>query len=282
MLNEKKIKELKKYAGEIRLATMEQFKARGFGHVGGSLSIIDLLAVLYGEVLKVNPKRPEWEERDRFVLSKGHAGPAYYATLSLKGYFPREELRTLNQPGTILPSHPDRNKTPGVDMSTGSLGQGISQALGLALGFKLQGKNNHVYVVVGDGESNEGQVWEAALFAPQKKIDNLVVFIDYNKKQLDGYTKDICDIGNVEEKFSAFGWDVQRIDGHDIVSIYDAIYRTHQVKGKPSVIVLDTVKGKGVPFIEEKMLNHHITISVKEAEKAIQLIKEQLDKEIQQ
>jgi len=282
MLSEKKIKELKKFAAEIRVATMEQFKARGFGHVGGSLSIVDVLAVLYGEVLSINPEQPKWEERDRFVLSKGHAGPAYYATLCLKGYFPREELKTLNQPGTILPSHPDRNKTPGVDMSTGSLGQGVSQALGLALGFKLLGKNNRVYVIAGDGESNEGQVWEAALFAPQKRIDNLVLFIDYNKKQLDGYTKDICDIGNVEEKFSTFGWYVQRINGHDIVSIYDAIDRTRQVSDKPSVIVLDTVKGKGVPFIEEKLLNHHITVSAEEAEEAIKLIKGQLDKEMQQ
>jgi len=263
-------KALETFANEIRIAIMEQFRARGFGHVGGSLSIADTLAVLYGDVLSVDPENSTWEERDICVLSKGHAGPALYATLALKGYFPREVLRTLNQPETILPSHPDRNKTPGVDLSTGSLGQGVSQAVGAALGYKLQGRKNSVCVIAGDGECNEGQVWEAALFAPQHHLDNLILFIDYNRKQLDGYTKDICDLGNLEDKFSAFGWFTTSVNGHDVIAIREAVTTAQKNEGKPSLIVLNTVKGKGVKFLEDMMFNHHIVISEQEVDAAIQ------------
>jgi transketolase len=269
-------KELQIFATQIRIAMMEEFLARGFGHLGGSLSIADLLSVLYGKVMKIDPKNPGWEGRDYLVLSKGHAGPALYATLALRGYFDREVLKTLNQPGTNLPSHPDRNKTIGVDMSTGSLGQGISQAAGAALGFKLQGKTNKVYAIVGDGECNEGQVWEAALFARQRKLDNLIVFIDNNGKQLDGYTRDVCDMGDFCSKFESFGWHARSVDGNDVEQVYDAIDKASLIKDKPSVIVLNTVKGKGVKFVEDTVLNHHIYISREQAMDAINGLKAEL------
>lgn len=278
MLSKNTKNELQRFATKIRLATMEQFEARGFGHAGGSLSLADLLAVLYGNTMKIDPKKPDWDERDYFVLSKGHAGPALYATLALKGYFPVEELKTLNEPNTNLPSHPDRNKTVGVDISTGSLGQGISQAAGVALGFKVQNKPNRVYSAIGDGESNEGQVWEAILFANQRKLDNLIVFVDNNGKQLDGCTKDICDMGDFSKKFEAFGWYAQDIDGHDVEQIYDAIEKAKTMKGKPTAIILNTIKGKGVKFVEDMFLNHHINLTKEQAQQGIEELKAQLDK----
>ncbi len=274
MMNEKTMN-LKLFANEIRIATMEQFKARGFGHAGGSLSIAETLAVLYGEVMALKPNDKDWEGRDRFVLSKGHAGPALYATLALKGYFDREVLKTLNQPGTTLPSHPDRNKTPGVDMSTGSLGQGISQAVGLALGFKLKDKGNRVYCIIGDGESNEGQVWEAILFAGHRELDNLIVFVDDNGKQLDGYTDEICKMGDFAEKFRTFGWYAQTVDGHNVDEILAAVDKAKSIKGKPSVIVLKTLKGKGVKSIEDIYLNHHNIIAQEDSVEAIELLEEE-------
>jgi transketolase len=278
MLSNSERKELQQFAAKIRLASMEQFKARGFGHLGGSLSLAEVLAVLFNKTMKIDPKNPKWEDRDYFVLSKGHAGPALYATLALRGYFDMEELKTLNQPKTNLPSHPDRNKTIGVDMSTGSLGQGVSQAMGIALGFKLQNKPNRVYVIAGDGECNEGQVWEAVLFANQRKLDNLVMFVDYNKKQLDGYTKDICDMGDLAKKFEAFEWYALDIDGHDVEQIYKAIEKAKTMKGKPTAIILNTVKGKGVKFVEEMFANHHINITQEQADEAIKEIKAELNK----
>ena len=277
MLNEKS-KQIEKFALEIRIETLKQLKARGFGHAGGALSVADVLAVLYGEVMKIDPENPKWEDRDYFVLSKGHAGPALYATLALKGYFPVDVLKTLNQNGTTLPSHPDRNMTPGVDMSTGSLGQGISQAAGLAMGFKLQKKTNKVFCIVGDGESNEGQVWEAALFAAHRELDNLVLFVDDNKKQLDGYTDEICRMGEFTQKYEAFGWHAQCVDGHDVGDILDAIDNAETVKGKPSVIVLSTVKGKGAAFIEDMYLNHHINVNPEEIDGAIAELEAELNK----
>lgn len=276
MLDSNLKKELQIFSTQIRIAIMEEFLARGFGHLGGSLSIVELLSVLYGKIMKIDPRNPGWEERDYLVLSKGHAGPALYATLALKGYFDRKLLKTLNQPGTNLPSHPDRNKTIGVDMSTGSLGQGVSQAVGAALSFKLQGKTNKVYAIAGDGECNEGQVWEAALFARQKKLDNLIVFIDNNGKQLDGYTKDICDMGDFSSKFESFGWHSQCVDGNNVEQIYNAIEKTRLIKDKPSVIVLNTIKGKGVKFVEDTVLNHHIYISEEQAIDAINNLKAEL------
>ena len=253
-----KKKELQKLALKIRIAEIEEFKALGFGHVGGSLSITDALAVLYGAVMKYDPKNPKMEDRDKLVCSKGHAGPAVYATLAIHGFFPYEDIKTLNKPGTNFPSHCDRQKTPGVDMTTGSLGQGTSLAVGIALGDKLKGLNSRTFLFVGDGEADEGQVWEAAMFTGAKKVNNLVWLIDDNKKQLDGYTKDIMPQLDFVEKFKAFGFDAVRIDGNDIEQLYDAL--TAPIGDKPRAIVLDTVKGKGIKEVEETLSNHSMTM----------------------
>ena len=186
-----KNKQLRVFAEEIRVETLHELAHLGFGHVGGAMSIVELLAVLYGGEMKINPADPQWEDRDRLVVSKGHAGPAVYATLALKGYFPKEMLLTLNQGGTNLPSHCDRTKTPGIDMTTGSLGQGMSTAIGVALGNKLKKSDAYTYLILGDGECNEGQVWEGAMFAPHFKLDHLIAFVDYNKQQLDGACDDV-------------------------------------------------------------------------------------------
>lgn len=274
ILSQKEKQELEKFATEIRLETLKQIKSLGFGHLGGAMSIVETLAVLYGKVMKIDPKNPRWEDRDWLVISKGHAGPALYSTLALKGYFPMEELATLNRPKTNLPSHCDRNLTTGVDMTTGSLGQGISTAIGVALGNKLDGRESFVYLIVGDGEINEGQIWEGALFAPNHQLDNLILFVDENKKQLDGYTKDINDLGVISEKFASFGWDVYDVDGSDMAEIYQAIQKAKSVKGKPSAIILDTIKGQGLKFVEETMSNHHMRFSEKEHQQADEAIKE--------
>ncbi|MEA4915896.1 MAG: transketolase [Christensenella sp.] len=257
-------KKLERFALEIRVGVLEEMKARGFGHVGGSLSIADALAVLYGSQMRVDPDNPGWGERDKLVCSKGHAGPAVYATLALKGYFPYDMLKTLNQPGTKLPSHCDRNKTPGVDMTTGSLGQGTSLACGMALGERLRGRDTRVFLIVGDGEANEGQVWEACMFAAAKKLGNLVLLLDVNGKQLDGCTKDILDTFDLGAKLSAFGFDTVSIDGNDIGALYDALERTRNGGEKPYAIVLNTIKGKGVRQIEEMKSNHSVAVSAEQ------------------
>ena len=258
MLDKQLEKELQRFALEIRIGAVEEFKARGFGHVGGSLSVADALAVLYGAVMKYDPKNPKMEDRDKLVCSKGHAGPSVYAALGLKGFFPYEDIKTLNQPGTNSPSHCDRQKTPGVDMTTGSLGQGTSLAVGMAMGDKLKGRDSRTFLIVGDGESDEGQVWEAAMFTAAKKVTNLVWLIDNNKKQLDGYTKDILDSGDLRAKFEAFGFEAVRIDGNDLGQLYDAL--TKKAEDKPIAVILDTVKGKGVKEVEETMGNHSMNV----------------------
>lgn len=252
-------KELQKLALEIRIGIVEEIQARGFGHIGGSLSLADALAVLYGAVMRYDSQNPKWPDRDKLVCSKGHAGPAVYATLAVKGFFPYEDLKTLNQPGTYLPSHCDKNKTPGVDMTTGSLGQGTSAAVGIALGDRLRGRDSRTYLLVGDGESDEGQVWEAAMFTAAKKITNLIWLVDDNKKQLDGYTQDVLPIFDLEAKFAAFGFDARRVDGNDIAQVYDAL--TAPIGDKPRAIILDTVKGKGIREVEEAMGNHSMTVA---------------------
>ena len=249
---------LKAFAAQIRCETLKELANLGFGHVGGAMSIVETLAVLYGEEMKIDPKNPKWEDRDWYVQSKGHAGPAIYATLALKGYFPMDWLLTLNQGGTNLPSHCDRNKTPGIDMTTGSLGQGVSLAVGVAAALKMDKKDNRVFLMVGDGELNEGQCWEGAMFASAKKLDNLVMFVDWNKQQLDGNTKDVLDMGDLSAKFSAFGFDTQVVNGHCVEAIYDAIQNTKAVAGKPHCIILDTVKGYGCSAAEGVVPNHHI------------------------
>ncbi len=252
MQKAEKMKELRVFAQEIRVEALKTIGSLGFGHVGGSMSVVEALAVLYGSVMKVDPKNPRWEDRDWCVMSKGHAGPAMYATLGLKGFYPLEQAYTLNQPHTNFPSHTDRTKTPGVDLTTGSLGQGMSTATGAALANKVDGRTNHVFVFVGDGECDEGQVWEAAQFAAHYKLDNLVCFVDSNKRQLDGSVDEIMSHGKgIGAKFDAFGWNVIELaDGNDVEQIYDAVEAAYQVTGKPTCIVLNTIKGKGCTFAE--------------------------------
>ena len=252
MQKAEKMQELRVFAQEIRLETLKTIGSLGFGHVGGSMSIIDALAVLYGEVMKIDPKNPRWEDRDWCVMSKGHAGPSMYATLGLKGFYPLEQAYTLNQPHTNFPSHTDRTKTPGIDLTTGSLGQGMSTAVGAALANKVDGRDNHVFVFVGDGECDEGQVWEAAQFAAHYKLDHLICFVDSNKRQLDGAVDDIMSHGKgIGAKFDAFGWHVIEVaDGNDVEQIYDAVQAAYAVSGKPTCIVLNTIKGKGCTFAE--------------------------------
>jgi len=254
------IREQEQFAAHIRLETVRQVGKRGFGHISGALSVVDALAVLYGSVMRQDPKNPDWPDRDKLVMSKGHAGPALYSTLALLGYFPMSWLDTLNQPGTRLPSHCDRLLTPGIDMTTGSLGQGVSTAIGLAMAQRMDGNGARTYVFVGDGECNEGQVWEGALFAASQKLDNLTLFVDRNHKQLDGTTEEVLDIGDVEAKFEAFGWHTQTIDGHEIAAINAALLAARMEPDRPSCIVLNTIKGAGVPSIANIELNHHIVL----------------------
>ena len=251
-MNKQKLHDLRVFAAEIRLETLKIIGSRGFGHVGGSMSMADAMAVLYGDVMNIDPKNPRWEDRDWFVLSKGHGGPVMYATLGLKGYYPMESAYTLNQPGTDFPSHTDRRKTVGVDLTTGSLGQGMSEAVGAALGSKVKGRTNHVFVAVGDGECDEGEVWEAAQFAAHYKLDNLVCLVDNNKRQLDGAVADVMSHGKgIGAKFDAFGWHVIDVkDGNDVEQISAAIAEAYTVKNQPTCLILNTVKGKGATFAE--------------------------------
>ena len=281
MINDQKVKELERFATQIRIETVKEMGNLGFGHLGGAMSIVETLAVLYGGIMNLDPENPKWEDRDWLVCSKGHAGPAIYATLAMKGYFPMEELLTLNKPGTHLPSHCDRNRTTGIDMTTGSLGQGASLAMGVALGNRMDGRKNTTYLILGDGEIQEGQVWEAAMFAAQQKLDNLVAFVDSNKQQLDGFTKDICGLGDITVKFESFGWCAQDIDGSKVKEIYEAVEKAKSTKGKPSVIVLNTIKGKGCSFIEGKVDNHHVTISKEQMEQTLAELNEKLEKAVE-
>ncbi len=269
MLTPQAIEKVQDFAKEIRKKTLYTIGNLGVGHIGGALSIADILALLYSQEMKVDPKNPQWEERDLLVLSKGHAGPALYSTLALKGFFPLSELDTLNQGGTNLPSHCDRTKTIGIDMSTGSLGQGLSAACGLALSNRIDKNPKYVYAIIGDGESQEGQNWEAAMFAAQYKLDHLIAFTDYNKLQIDGTIDEIMSLGDIEGKWSTFGWYTQRVDGHDISAMHQAIENAKKQTGKPSMIILDTIKGKGAAFCEGLASNHNMNFDLTVANKAI-------------
>ncbi|MCU6734750.1 transketolase [Diplocloster agilis] len=269
---------LQRFALQIRIAMLEEFKALGFGHLGGALSLVETLAALYGGVMRIDPSNPLWECRDKLVCSKGHAGPALYAALALKGYFPYEELKTLNEPGTNLPSHCDRTRTRGVDMTTGSLGQGASLAVGMALGDMLKKKDSKTFLIIGDGEANEGQVWEAFMFAAAKKLSNLTVLIDCNKKQLDGYTADILDMEDLGAKMNAFGFDTVRIDGNDVIEIYEVLVNRMKPGQNPTAVILDTVKGKGIAEIEVKKDNHCIPVTVDECDRWLKYLYEKLSK----
>ena len=243
---------LKEQARKIRKDIVAMICQAKSGHPGGSLSAAEIVTYLYFEEMKIDPANPKWEERDRFVLSKGHAAPVLYAALANKGYFPTEELATLRKIGSHLQGHPDMNKVPGVDMSTGSLGTGISAAVGMALALQMDQKDNYVYALLGDGELQEGQVWEAAMAAGQYKLDHLIAFVDNNGLQIDGNIDDVMSPNPVDQKFAAFGWHVQVIDGHDFQQIADAVAAAKAEQGKPSVIIAKTVKGKGVSYMENQ------------------------------
>ena len=264
-MDKQEVLRLEQFALEIRLNAVKSLDNLGFGHYGGVLSIVETLAVLYGKIMNVDPKNPDWEKRDYFILSKGHAGPALYAALALKGYFPLDTLMTLNKNGTKLPSHLDRLLTPGVDMTSGSLGQGISVATGLAKAIKQNGADQFVYCIVGDGELNEGQCWEAVQFAVRHELDNLVIFIDDNKKQLDGTAEEIGGKRDFAKVFEAFGFNSAEVKGNDVSAIHDAVISAKKVSKKPYAIVLDTVKGQGFGYLESKKDNHHVRPSEEEA-----------------
>ncbi|MCV8867237.1 transketolase [Escherichia coli] len=255
------VKELTQFARDIRIQALKSLTHLGFGHYGGSMSVVETLAVLYGAVMKIDPAAPDWPERDYFILSKGHAGPALYSTLALKGYFPLEELSTLNQNGTRLPSHPDRLKTCGVDSTTGSLGQGISIAGGMALSHKLAGRKNRVFCIVGDGELNEGQCWEAFQFIAHHRLNNLTVFVDWNKQQLDGQLDEIINPFDLEGKFRAFGFDVVTVKGDDIEGLLNVVKPVLPAEARPRVVILDSIKGQGVPCLEQLSNSHHLRLT---------------------
>ena len=251
-MEEKRIKELSIIANKVRKGALTAVYSAKSGHPGGSLSIADVLTLLYFEVMNVDPKNPKMENRDRFVLSKGHTAPALYATLAHRGFFPLEDLKTFRNINSNLQGHPCMNKVSGVDMSTGSLGQGVSAAGGMALAAKLDNKDYRVYTILGDGELEEGQVWEQAMFAAHYKLDNLTAFVDFNGLQIDGDITKVMNPTPIDKKFEAFGWNVIVADAHNIAELYEAIEKAKQVKGKPTVIVMKSVKGKGVSFMENQ------------------------------
>lgn len=251
-LSDEKISSVQAFAKSIRQEIIRSITEAGSGHPGGSLSIADLIALLYEVELNVNPAQPHDPDRDRLVLSKGHAAPAAYAALALKGFFPKEELAGLRKIGHMLQGHPDMKGTPGIDMSTGSLGQGISSSCGIALAGKLDKKSYRVFAVMGDGEQEEGEVWEAAMFAAHYKLDNLTAFLDHNKLQIDGKITDVMSPEPLPDKWRAFGWHVIEVDGHDVAALYQAIEEAKSITGQPSIVIMETVKGKGVPQMENQ------------------------------
>lgn len=256
-------------AKQIRRHIIEMITEAKSGHPGGSLSAVEIVTALYFKEMKIDPANPTWSERDRFVLSKGHAAPVLYAALAERGFFPTEELLTLRKINSRLQGHPDMKKVPGVDMSTGSLGQGISTAVGMALAGQLDQKNYRVYVLLGDGESQEGQVWEAAMAAGHYHLDNLTVFLDYNGLQIDGPCETVMTVEPEADRFRAFGWHVLEIDGHSFPEILAAIEEAKGTKGKPTLIVAKTVKGKGVSFMENQVGWHGNPPSREQAEQAL-------------
>ena len=265
---------LRDRAFEIRCSTIREISSFGSGHIGGSMSIVEILTYLYYKEMNTDPSDPKKEDRDRLVVSKGHAGPAVYATLASKGFFPADWLKTLNQGGTRLPSHCDMTKTPGIDFTGGSLGQGFSAAVGIALGQKVKKISARTFTIIGDGESQEGQIWEGAEAAGAWKLDNLFAFLDLNGQQLDGYTKDIIPQVNVPERWKAFGWDVHEVNGQDFEEIEKAIEEAKNVEGMPHMIVMHTVKSYGYIPGEGIKSNHSMPITPEGAEEAIKALKE--------
>ena len=261
--------DLKAIANQLRIDIIEETAAAGCGHPGGSLSAADILAVLYFDKMNIDPAKPHDPDRDRFVLSKGHAAPVLYAALAERGFFPREDLKGLRKNWSHLQGHPNMNDTPGVDMSTGSLGQGLSAANGMALAGKLDGKDYTVYVVMGDGEIQEGQIWEAAMSAGHYHLDNVIAFVDHNGLQIDGPNDEVMTVNPIDAKFAAFGWDVQVIDGNDVDAISQAVDKAKATPGKPHVIICETTKGKGVSFMEGQVSWHGVAPNAEQAEAAL-------------
>lgn len=269
VFQERLIENLERKANIIRRYIIGMISNAEGGHIGGALSIADIMAVLYFHILKIDPKNPEWEDRDRVVLSKGHASAAWYAALAERGYFPKEELLTFDHINSRLQGHPDMNKTPGVDMSSGSLGQGISVALGMALAARYLKKIYRTFVILGDGETQEGQVWEAAMVAANYNTDNLIAILDYNKLQLYGETNTIMNIEPVIEKWRVFGWNTIEINGHRIKEIVQALEEAVKFEGKPTIVVAHTIKGKGVSFMENKVEWHSLAPTKEQAKQAL-------------
>ena len=262
-------KQLKLTAAKIRRHIIEAVSAAKSGHPGGSLSVTDIITTLYFDEMNVDPKNPKMADRDRFVLSKGHCAPALYAALAMKGFFPEEDIETLRKVTSYLEGHPSISTVPGIDISTGSLGQGISNAVGIALAGKLDKKDYRVFTVLGDGETEEGQVWEAAMAAAHYKLDNITAFIDLNGLQIDGNTTDVMNPNPLDEKFRAFGWNVITIDGHNFAEIRAAIDQAKATKGKPTMIIAKTVKGKGVSFMEGDYGWHGVAPNAEQTAKAL-------------
>jgi len=261
---------LRARANDIRADIISMLGQSGSGHPGGSLSAADIVAALYFGVMRIDPQDPRRADRDRFILSKGHAAPVLYAALAQRGFFPREDLSTLRKLGSRLQGHPDMKKLPGVEMSTGSLGQGLSVANGIALAGKLDGLDYRVYVLMGDGENQEGQIWEAAMAAAHYKLDNVTAFLDHNRLQIDGPIEEVMSPEPLADKWRAFGWDVQVIDGHDMVQILQALEKASAVRGRPQMIVAETVKGKGVSFMENQAGWHGVAPKAEETQKALE------------
>ena len=264
MTNDKDFQQDKmdRLASEVRYVITDMICRSGSGHIGGALSLVEILLTLYYRSMKTDPKNPKWVDRDRLVLSKGHAAPVLYATLAYRGFFPKDWLATLNADGTKLPSHADGRTVPGIDMTTGSLGQGLSVACGMALAAKKDGKQHHVFCIIGDGETDEGQNWEAAMFAPHQKLDNLIAITDYNKMQIDGTTEEVLNLEPLTDKWIAFGWNVLEIkDGHNWHELYETIEKGKSLKnGKPTMIIAHTIKAKGCTVIENQVGSHNIKV----------------------
>lgn len=252
-------------AAEWRYIITDMICRSGSGHLGGALSIVEILYTLYFRIMKVDPTNPKWPGRDRLVLSKGHAAPALYMALAEKGFFPKKWLKTLNMNGTKLPSHADARTVPGIDATTGSLGQGLSVACGMSWAAKLNKQDHNIFCIIGDGESNEGQNWEAAMFGAHHKLDSLVAITDYNKLQIDGRTDDILSLEPLHDKWKAFGWEVFEMGGHDWEDIYNTLKAAKEVKGKPSMVIAHTVKARGCSIVEAQAGSHNIKVPDREA-----------------
>ncbi len=269
MINSKEQLELKKACNNVRRGILDLTFFGSASHLGGSLSVVEILVALYFKVMRIDPQEPLMPERDRFILSKGHAAPALYAVMAERGFFPKEELKTFCKNGTRLQKHIDLHKIPGIDASSGSLGQGLSIGIGMALADRMDKKDRFVYVVMGDGELQEGQIWEAAMAAGNLKLDHLIAFVDANQMQVDGFVKTIMNVEPLEEKWNSYNWHVQRINGNDLEQVLDAIQTAKQMKDKAHIIIADTVKGKGVDFMEFQVDWHSKGLTEEEYQKAV-------------